>query len=543
MKVRATIILTGLAAAVVWGLPGCKTPEPERPHLVGSPGPSQSPPPARRPEPPQASDDGNESTRQSRHRSGALWYRIELSADVAHIRVRLVEPPTTASFFLPTSPPPQRQTTPGLQVDEALGPDGPVDTERVISAHRIDIDARGLQWVEFRYRLDLNSASRAKHPLAPVLEGSTRLLYMPSVLAVPSARIARGLTDIPVELHLPSSWSATTTWDSVGSEPSAHDSRRQVHGFLARDFRELRDAYLAAGPELTTVTRHSRRHRIEITFGPGFDRGREAIADAIGPLLGFYRRQFGHLGPVSAFVQARRPDGSNDIHGQGRRGGFVVSMPPGPPGKQSLLLLAHEAFHLWNGHRIVPSPAAEPETRWFKEGVTHYIALKTLYTLGVFERRDVLDEIARAAYLYDHNPAARSRPGIDPVDRRRLPYDRGLLIGLAMDAALTESSRGEVGIEHWFRRLLRQENGGPDRLVDTKSLKSAFFEVTPQRCQRCRTLWSRYVQRESPLDLDDIFAHGGLHLLDGGSVDQMRLLPLQGASLPFRAYFPFARSE
>jgi predicted metalloprotease with PDZ domain len=457
--------------------------------------------------------------------------------------VRLLEPPPTASFFLPTSPPPERRTTPGLQVGEAIGPEGSVAAERVVSANRIDIKSRDAPWVEFRYRLNLESAARASHPLAPVVDGSTRLLYMPSILAVPSAQLVRGLRDIPVELHLPSTWRATTTWRSLGTQPSGAEPSRNVHGYLADDFRELRDAYLAAGPDLTSITRHSGRHRVEITFGPEFTSGQSAVADAIVPLLAFYRRQFGHLGPVSAFVQARSPNGSKAIHGQGRRGGFVVSMPPGPPDRSALLLLAHEAFHLWNGHRIVPSPAAEPQTRWFKEGVTHYIALKALYALGIYQRRDVLDEIARAAYLYRRNPAARRGAEADAADRQRLPYDRGLLLGLGLDAALTEASRGEIGIEHWFRRLLRQRHGGPDRLVDTDSLKAAFSEVAPQACGRCRTLWNRHIGEEAPLDLEAIFAHGGLHLLEGSSLEQTRLLPVDKAALPFDAYFPFARSD
>ena len=70
--------------------------------------------------------------------------------------------------------------------------------------------------------------------------------------------------------------------------------------------------------------------------------------------------------------------------------------------------------------------------------------------------------------------------------------------------ALTEASRGEIGIEHWFRRLLKRRHGGPDRLVDTDSLQAAFSEVAPRACGRCRTLWNSHIDEEAPLDLDAV---------------------------------------
>ena len=45
-------------------------------------------------------------------------------------------------------------------------------------------------------------------------------------------------------------------------------------------------------------------------------------------------------------------------------------------------------------------PEDEVHTTWFKEGLTHYIALKTTHRLGFLPERELLDEFAQTAARY-----------------------------------------------------------------------------------------------------------------------------------------------
>src|SRR5690606_6837933 len=150
------------------------------------------------------------------------------------------------------------------------------------------------------------------------------------------------------------------------------DPTLRVHGFVADDVRGLRDAFVAAGGAL--ATHHSlgmaaalghdapEGGPLTIAFAPPVREGRDALSARIAHIVSGFEARFGPQPSVTAYVRH-----ADAMRGMGRRAGFVLELPERARiDDEALVLIAHEAFHMWNGHELVPDPEHERRTRWFK---------------------------------------------------------------------------------------------------------------------------------------------------------------------------------
>lgn len=463
-------------------------------------------------------------------RKGALWYRIGVSDSTLDITVRLLKPADRSSFFLPTSKHLREPAAHAITIRGASGPNGAVPLDQIPDEHRLDIDSEGLEWVELGYTVDLDAfPDDSPRPLPDSLSGSV-LAYLSSILVVPSKRAVEEIREIPIEIHAPEEWRVLASWTARDRRPSKTRDRN-VHGFVAEDVRELRDAFFVAGPTIQQV----RRDELDLTvaFQSDIHRAREPVTSAVARILRTYRDQFGEIGETLVFVRTARQHGSGRIPGTAKRGGFVVRLPSRRPLRDDIqLLVAHEAFHLWNGHRLTPTPESEERTRWFKEGVTHYIAIKTLYEIGIFDLEDVRDELAKSAFFYRRNPASRGGRA-SRLDLHRLPYDRGVLLAVALDDSLAECSSNRRSLSDWIGTLLE---GDVDH-YDTRTLRSGFDEIAGTGCTAGNRTWRRHVTGRDSLDPRRLFERVGLHYLEADSVEETELLPLEGSRRTFESLF------
>ena len=336
---------------------------------------------------------------------------------------------------------------------------------------------------------------------------------------------------------MPASWAVASTWRQVHAATSAQRPGDRVYGFMIRDVRALRDAFLCAGPGLAA----SQGKQARVVFGPRFVGDKAAIREDVELILASYTARFGAVGPITALVRSPRAASASRelLWGTGRQGGFVLELPPkaGADAK-TRTLIAHEAFHLWNGHELTPSPAEEPKTRWFKEGVTHYMALRALRQLKRLSERDLLAELAQITTRYEAI-VARQRAGeaLSADEAAALPYDRGVLLALLLDAALREASLGKVSVEDWLRYLLAEARQHPGGVYYSEgALHDALLKVSARHPQVDR-LWSRHVISRRPLPTRQFFQGLGLHWLEPTASRGGRLVPLDGAAHAFRAMF------
>lgn len=493
---------------------------PERVELVGRPDPAG---PAGRGAPARSQDE--------RARQGMLWYRIQPGPRALTIQLRLLRPPPRLSLFLPGAWAGRGDWADAIRIGRARGPDGPRAMTLRRKLGRLDIEAEQAAWIELEYEvaLTLRRDTKARFEPQRLSERPGFFAYAPTFLILPSDRIARAMRQIPVELHAPSGWEIVTTWPKHHEAASRAEPDVRVHGYLVEDIRALRDAFVTGAPGLDERPIEEGR----VVFEPEFGGDRDAFHQAIAETVRGYRTRYGDLGPVTALVRAPPGRRQSTRWGTGRRGGFVLELEPGAPlDARSRELIAHEAFHLWNGHALVPAPEHEANTRWFKEGLTQYVALRALHRRGQLGARALLDEIARAGSRCARRRAAG--PQASASWRARYPYDRGLLLALGLDAALRHDTHGARTLDDWLGQLLDHARARPDWTYTPADLEATLLALAGPS-GRASKLWHRLIRTDAPIPLEEHFAQIGLHWLTPDGTREAKLMPLAGQAHGWRA--------
>ena len=149
----------------------------------------------------------------------------------------------------------------------------------------------------------------------------------------------------------------------------------------------------------------------------------------------------------------------------------------------SRYLVAHELVHAWNGKWRVPAGLRAPDLNtdlrtdllWIYEGQTQYWAKVLSTRAGIWNARQMLDDLAVVAALYADLPARSWRPLIDstldPVinpreeiewrswQRSQDYYDEGSLVWLDVDTLLRERTHGKRSLDDFARTFF---SGGAD---------------------------------------------------------------------------------
>lgn len=179
----------------------------------------------------------------------------------------------------------------------------------------------------------------------------------------------------------------------------------------------------------------------------------ELLAAEVGCLASTLRQWAPGQSPTPLSVLVIKAGWDQDAaDGFARRGGAVLQLGPRAlkDRRRRLILLAHEIFHRYNGESLRFDPELYDETAWFREGVTSYVALMALWQSGLFDRETMLEVLAEHASSYQNGQAS----GWRGLERRR-PYDRGVLLALALDSGLHRSSQGQRSLQGFWRSLSR----------------------------------------------------------------------------------------
>ena len=347
------------------------------------------------------------------------------------------------------------------------------------------------------------------------------MAFAPTFLVMPSQQILDQTLDIPIEVHFPSSWAVMSTWPLKHVADSRIDANNKVHGFIAPDAHALGDAFLAAGSNLTTETRLDGSDEIVVGFQPRFKGDRKGISDVVTTFVQNYRHRFGHLGPIRVLVDVH--ERGQEVGGLGRRGGFVLHLASNArDDAKNALLIAHEAFHLWNGHEIIPNPTEEGRTRWFKEGLTQWIAVRTACLASSFSMQDALAEIATTAASYNANPIV-SQGEVGSLDRLRFPYDQGFLYAMTIDAILSRA-QPQTRIDSWINLVGEETNS---RGFDSALLHRSLMTLSHNNAD-ARRFWNEHVNGGQRLDTVATLRGVGLHYIPPTTESAARAIPLDG---------------
>jgi predicted metalloprotease with PDZ domain len=387
-------------------------------------------------------------------------------------------------------------------VELAAADDGagrPLPLER-LDKHRFLVRAGGAARAVLRYRLYANELTvRTAH-----LDGTHGYLNPAAVLPY-----ARGREREPhvLDVAAPEGWRVATALD--GGPAS----------FTARDYDELADSPVEIGTHRTLrFTALGRPHEIAV-WGRGnldeaaFPEDARKIVEVLGTLMG------GLPYPRYLFVvhlADRRRGGLEHAASttlQLARTGFF----PRKAYEETLGLLAHEFFHVWNVKRLRPAAlvpydyAREQYTRllWWFEGATSYYEQAALARAGLLPPKRWLEALGQALTALERTPGARKtsleeasflawvkhyRPDENTPNSAVSYYLKGELVALALDLALRRTGTSLDAL------LLALHARYADAGVPEDGVERVAAELLGT--EAARRFFDRFVRGTEPLELD-----------------------------------------
>jgi predicted metalloprotease with PDZ domain len=204
---------------------------------------------------------------------------------------------------------------------------------------------------------------------------------------------------------------------------------------------------------------------------------------------------------------------------------------------------AHEFFHLWNVKRIRPQ-SLEPVdyTRemwtpalWFAEGVTSTYAAYTLERTGIWNRAQFLADLGSQITELESRPARNWQsaeessldtwfdkyPLYDRPDFSISYYNKGQLLGLALDILIRDATDNRASLDDVMRRMNQQYAQRGRFYPESAGIEKAVEEVAggheiPGHPGNFAEFFKEYVSGTVEIPFADLLARAGLALKSEG---------------------------
>ncbi|MDP2858899.1 MAG: hypothetical protein Q8P50_13110 [Bacillota bacterium] len=289
-------------------------------------------------------------------------------------------------------------------------------------------------------------------------------------------RVDPQIGPLRVRFLLPQGWTAVVPWEKSDAgylvEPSA-----LLDDYVALGRFDLEELQVA-GSQVTLAVWAGLGQKNQSKFGSNELRKLVTwLAKTLGPLPSGGRS-------IAAFP-------SEYLGGGAASAGTVVT-------ELSARTMAHEIVHWWNGWTFKTARDAT----WLGEGVTDYLAPKALWKAGVWSKKQFESEIrAYATGLKTlelrENKCFSLGEASENYWKENSPwhavvYQKGALLGLVIDAAIHEASRGKHSIESVIAALC----AGRSQTVTTPNIEDAVLRATGVDI---RPLVDRYVRKAAAI--------------------------------------------
>jgi predicted metalloprotease with PDZ domain len=224
-----------------------------------------------------------------------------------------------------------------------------------------------------------------------------------------------------------------------------------------------------------------------------------ALADATAAIVRAERTFFADTTQPYYFVSAL-PMGAPEAHGfslggTGLTDSFALfyqrgaSLADDSPTREPLLsVLAHEHFHNWCGLAIAPE-GTEQLAYWFTEGFTSFYTGRMLRAARLATEEQRRREVDEALARYWKSPARGETNAViaerfwTDRDVGELPYQRGFVVALALDAEMRRASGGTRTLDDGMRELLAEARATGERFT-TEELLARFERWTSAEVAR-----------------------------------------------------------
>ena len=193
---------------------------------------------------------------------------------------------------------------------------------------------------------------------------------------------------------------------------------------------------------------------------------------------------------------------------------------------------AHEFFHLWNVKRIRPQTlepidyTRENYTRalWFSEGVTSTVEDIILLRAGLLDERGYLLRLGQQIAELERRPAHLTQSAeessldawLEKYAYYRQPersisyYNKGELLGVALDLAIRDASQGTASLREVFQWMNQTFAKQGKFFPDSAGVRQAAEAVSHTDFA---TFFRKYVAGVEEIPWDDFFATVGLHVV------------------------------
>jgi len=302
----------------------------------------------------------------------------------------------------------------------------------------------------------------------PAVMGAAGAVWVTKALLVFSDEDTAAAT---VAFEVPPGWRVSTPWRPL---PGA------ANAFAPDDLGDAYDNVVVAG-------RHLHRElsdgdmAVVLAVDPALGRDLPMIERTLRATLAGYRTVFGAL-PATRWLVALRRDGADD--GEAFARSFVQTFRREGLGGSRIVwanVLAHELFHLWNPGRLPPADGKALE--WWKEGVTEYVANRTLARTGAIDREEWLQKVGfHLGRFWGSRYLARPPgPGLEEAGKAKMQYWRlvyggGATLGLLLDVELRAATGGRRSLDDVLRALERRHAAG-GRPFTREDLAAALSEA------------------------------------------------------------------
>jgi len=193
---------------------------------------------------------------------------------------------------------------------------------------------------------------------------------------------------------------------------------------------------------------------------------------------------------------------------------------------------AHEFFHLWNVKRIRPQSlepvdyTKENYTRslWFSEGVTTTVEDIILFRAGLLDERGSLLRLGEQIAVLENRPAHLTQsaeessldawlekyPYYRQPERSISYYNKGELLGVALDLAVRDASQGTASLRDVFQWMNRTFAKPGKFFPDSAGVRRAAEAVCHSDLS---AFFRKYVAGVEEIPWNDFFTTVGLHVI------------------------------
>jgi predicted metalloprotease with PDZ domain len=253
---------------------------------------------------------------------------------------------------------------------------------------------------------------------------------------------------------------------------------------------DFEDALYLAG-DIRLITRDVHGYPLTITVaGGGWTFTPDAFADQCVRVVKTERAFFDDFANdfywISLVPTGPVDQKGRNIGGTGLLNCFSLSVGPNTvlvpdDGSESIMIavLAHEMFHEWNGH-IIRREDPEELLYWFSEGFTDFYARRLRFRGGIIDARQYAASVTQTLERYATSPV-RDEPNQriladfwNDRDVQKLPYYRGDIVAMMLDAAIRRASGGTKSLDDVMRALVIRARAGA--VVSMESLFATFSE-------------------------------------------------------------------